>query len=350
MANSCLFRATLSASTRSILRTAMLSALAGLTLLSWSARGFAAQSLWIGAASPGPGVEEIMPRQLKQSGAPAVQSISESATQNAAGIAFQNGNMWVTTFDNTVLEFSSKQLKKLSEDPAPAPVVTITSSSFGFILTCVVDKRGNLWIADSKIDGVHEFSKAQLAGGSSNVTPAVTITSDELASPAFATFDKKGNLWVTSEGNNRIVEFTVDQLTGNGATVPAVIISSPSLNGPGQAQFDRKGTLWVTNALNSTVTGFTKDQLTASGSPVAAVILSATAVDSTVSLDTPWGLQFDAQGNLWVFNYTSGASPASTLAEFGKNQLKASGAPVPQEFLTGLALYSAQLTFGPSSK
>ena len=103
MANSHPFPITLYPTTHSNLRAALLSALAGWTLLAWPALGFAAQSLWIGAASPGPGVEEIMPRQLKGSGSPAVQAISELATTDAAGIAFQSGNMWVTTFGNTVL-------------------------------------------------------------------------------------------------------------------------------------------------------------------------------------------------------------------------------------------------------
>jgi sugar lactone lactonase YvrE len=315
----------------------------------WSSARAAGPSLWIAttaqSAVPGSvgGPIELQPTQLKKSGAPTQVAITNSdELSDTAGIAFKSGNAWVTTLDNTLLEFTAAQLSKLSKQPQPTPAKTITSSAFMFILSCLFDAHGNLWIVDPEADGVHEISAAQLKSGVTPVTPAVTITdTTDLASPAFAAFDKAGNLWVSSEGNAQVVEFAKSQLTSGGALTPTVIVSG-SLNDPGQLAFDSRGNLWVTNSGNSTVVEFAKADLSSTGSSTPAVVLSD---DGSGSLDVPWGLQFDSQHRLWVFNYLTG-----TISEFVPSQLKASGSPTPQVSLTGLPLYSAQLTFGPNYK
>ena len=331
--------------------TTLVASLVFLICGGWSPARAAGPALWIastansGVTGAVGGLIELRPGQLTKSGVPQQVVITESSPPlvDAAGVAFQGGNVWVTTLDNTLLKFTSTQLKKLSKDPLPTPTATITSSSFMFILSCLFDAHGNLWIVDPEADGVHEISHAQLASASGDITltPTVTITdTTDLASPAFAAFDKGGNLWISSEGSAKIVEFTASQLASSGALTPKVIISSSSLNDPGQLAFDSAGNLWVTNAFTSTVVKFTRTQLTSSGSPVAPVVLSD---DGSGSLSTPWGLQFDSLHRLWVFNYTTG-----TISKFDTRELKASGSPVPQVFLTGLPLYAAQITFGPS--
>jgi sugar lactone lactonase YvrE len=326
----------------------------GLEATPASATATAAGALWFGSNYDhvnnkfGDYVAEIPPSQLAKSGRAIPVIINELGLTDSMGVAFNQGNLWVTTLDNHVFEFTSQQLANLSKNPTPTPAVTITSSStFKFILACAFDAGGNLWIVDAAADGVHELTKAQLAAGSGDLTPTVTLTSTSLASPAFATFDSSGNLWVSSEANSQIVEFALSQLSSSGSVTPTVIISSPdhaNLSGPGAVQFDNAGNLWVANSFNSTVTEFTQSQLVSSGSPAAAVILSSTAVNGGNSIQVPWGLAFDGGNNLWVFNYTSG-----TISKFTNNQLQATGAPVPSVFLTGLALYAGELTFGPPS-
>ena len=308
-------------------------------------------ALWYGSNfdsvhnRPGDDVGEILPQQLLKSGVPTRVKIFEPALTFATGVAFDSGDLWVTTQDNHVFEFNHQQLENLSQDPTPTPAAGITSPAFEFILGCTFDAHGNLWILDSKFDGIHELSKDQLAAGSGDITPAVNLTSTSLASPAFATFDSGGNLWISSEGNDRLEKFTTGQIAIGGSITPAIIISGPSLSGPGELQFDKAGNLWVTNAVNSTVVAFGKDQLTASGSPTAAVVLSSTSVGGVNSIDVPWGLAFDPTGNLWVYNYNN-----ASISEFTSNELKASGDPKPPVFLTGLPLYAGELTFGPPSE
>ncbi len=308
-------------------------------------------ALWYGSGIDevdnrfGDDVGEIPPDQLK-SGAPTRIKIFETALTNAMGVTFDSsGNLWVCTMDNHVFEFTAAQLASLSTVPTPVPAVDLSSSSFGFILGCTFDAQGNLWILDSKINGIHELSSTQLAGGSGNITPVVTLTTSSLGSPAFAIFDSAGNLWISATDDNQLVEFTPSQITSSGSPTPAVIITGSSLNAPGELQFDKSGNLWVSNAGNSTVVGYTSGQLAASGAPVPAVTLSPTAVGNAQSMDVPWGMALDPSGNMWVYNYTT-----SSISEFTSAQLNASGAPVPNAFLTGLPLYAGELTFGPASQ
>ena len=330
---------------------------------------FAGKSLYIGANDPGPGVEEFTAAQLKAGGVGAPTVVSNQGTTNAIGVAFdKQKNLWVTTLDQTLLEFTHKQLIALSKSPNPIPAINTGSSAFKDILGCVFDKQGNLWVVDAEIDGIHEITKATLktlTGSTLNVSTAVDLSdSTDLGSPAYATFDKKGNLWMSSIGANKLVMFTPSQIaTSNSALTGTVVISSTSLIGPGQMAFDKKGTLWVANTgiisdavilKQGNILGFTKDQLTASGSPTPNIVISsATLSDNTQSLDVPWGMTFDGSGNLWVNNYTDGEFPdtnSAWITEFSKKSLKISGAPIPATELTGTARYSAQLVFGPPTK
>ena len=164
------------------------------------------------------------------------------------------GNLWVATMDNTVYEFTQSQLQNLSKNPKPTPAITITSSDFGFILGCAFDNSGDLWIADSKANGVHEISKSQLVAGG-NITTAVSITSNSLASPGFPAFDSAGNPGSRAQ-TTIVVEFAAGDIGGSGSPTPAVIIAGSGVSEPGEMAFDQNGTLWVTNAGNNTHNGF----------------------------------------------------------------------------------------------
>ncbi len=349
-------------------RASSLIASASLALLMIVFGGFrspvraAGPALWIASPQqqPGPpgavgGLIELRPGQIKASGTPTQVTIEEGAEPlaNSSGIAFQaNGAAWVCTLNNTLLKFGPGQLSNLAAVPLPTPKVTITSNQFGFNIGCTMNAFGALWVVDAMHNAVHKYTHAQLAsatltGGNVNMDPKVTITDDvDLASPAFATMDAAGNLWVSSFSNNKLVEFAASQLGTTGSPAPNVVISSPSLDGPGQPAFDPAGNLWVTNALNNTVVKFTPAQLAATGNPTATAVISD---DGSGSLVTPWGSAFDSLGRLWVFNYGTSSSVATTISMFGRGMLAANGAtsPTPRIILSGLPPFAAELTFGP---
>jgi DNA-binding beta-propeller fold protein YncE len=108
---------------------------------------------------------------------------------------------------------------------------------------------------------------------------------------------------------------------------PVAQITSPNLNSPEGIAFDRQGNLWVTDEFNSTLLEFTPAELAHSGTLTPAVVLKS---DTQGSLSIPSGLAFDAKGDLWVANQFN-----STLVEFTPAELAHSGAPTPAVVLGG---------------
>ncbi len=302
-----------------------------------------AASLWVADWGSGT-VLELTPSDLKSSGAPSPLVLDGSALIQTQGVAFDKSkNLWVTTDDNLVLEYTPAQLKKLGTVSNPTPHATIGSTMFTGIVGCVFDKHGNLWINDGEGDGIHELTQKQLKAGSNpDITPNINITSTaSLNYPDFGVFDKSGNLWVSAESNNVIAEFTAAQLRSSGAETAHIVLSSngDSLADPGQIVFDGKGDLWVTNynsGASGTVVMFAKSQLRASGSPTPKVTLSGSAFEG------PWSLALDSGGNLWVGDYST-----SNVSMFSSTQLKTSGTPTPPVVLTGILDSAYQMTFGP---
>ena len=312
----------------------------------------AGSALWLGSNFDtihsvfGDDISEVTPDQLN-SGAPTrIKIFEKPALNNTMGLAFDTGgNLWVTTLDNHVFEFTQAQLATLSTNPTPPPAVSFTSSAFQFILGCTFDAAGNLWIVDSEANGVEEFSKAQLASPTDPMTPAVKLTSATLGSPSFAAFDSTGNIWVSSTDKSLVTRWNLSQIATGGNVTPDIVISGPGLSFPGGLQFDKKGNLWVANSGNNTIVQFSKAQLAASGSPTPVVVINPAPVGNSLSLDIPFGMSFDSIGNLWVYNYTT-----ATISEFLSQQLTTSGFPIPPIFMTGFPFFAGQLTFGPVSK
>ncbi|HYL60468.1 MAG TPA: hypothetical protein VEU51_16490 [Candidatus Acidoferrales bacterium] len=302
----------------------------------------AAASLWV-ADEGNNRVVEVIPKQLKHSGTPFLIFDNSASISTPGGVCFDAAkNLWVTGFNDAVLEFTPAQLNALPTTSNPVPVTTIISMHFSETVGCTFDSQGNLWVIDAGAKGVHEVSKAQLAAGTGTIVPAISVTATTaLDFPNFATWDKGGNLWITSEDNSRIAEFSVSQLSSSGDKAPAVLLSdngSGSLDEPGQPAFDGKGNLWVPNYTNSTVVMFQKSDLGVSGSPNPKVTLHS----ASGSLDGPWGLTFQGKGPLWVSNYSSG-----TVAKFLPSQIKKNGSPVPKVVLQSVQSNGYQIVFGP---
>lgn len=198
-----------------------------------------------------------------------------------------------------------------------------------FLQGMAFDRAGNIWVTNKDANTILQFP-SQL-GAIEGFTPALTLsaTNGSLNGPAGIAFDRNGNLWVANNAGSTIVEFGVDQLTNSGSPAPMVTLSaaSSSLDGPFGLAFDTQGNLWVTNRNANTVVLFGATQLGASGSPTPLVTLSA----SGGSLSGPSGLALDASGDLWVANDVGGS-----LVEFGASQLRASGAPTPVVTLAGI--------------
>ena len=226
---------------------------------------------------------------------------------------------------------NTRTLRLLTRDRVAVIVGTVVALALG---GCSLSSTGPtptgsvaLWVANfATIQG---YTTNQLVT-SRNATPDVLLSTGA-SNVTAVTFDASGNLWAAELG--AVVEYTAGQLAAKGSPSPAVVLTTndTSLNGAIALAFDARGNLWVANGGiapvgANTLVEFTASQLAASGSPTPAVTLSASAG----SINSPAGLAFDHDGNLWMTNspFPFGTG-ASDVVEFLAGQLVASGSPVP---------------------
>jgi len=277
------------------------------------------------------------------------------------GDYYGNNALWVANGTN-VVEFLPSQLVNGTIDPAPH--FAINSASFAAPQGVVFDGYGDLWVIDGgtvasggKVaPALYEFTVKQLENLSTNAapTPAVTITSTSFVFPQQAAFDYNGNLWVTDNGANEVFVLTGAQLNTTSATsavVPAVsITSTPAFNGPLGIAFDYHGDLYIANNATTTIFGFSAASLPAVSSSSTATVTAALVPTETLSdngsgsIQGPWGLAFDAYGNLW----SSNANAPNTVVEFTRSQITATGSPTPNITLASATVSSNATLVAPN--
>lgn len=262
------------------------------------------------------------------SGSPATVNATTGAEMNATYTPRPgSGGLWITGDSGTpsAVEYTAAQLA--NEKPSNASVaIGVPSGPAG----PAFDVNGNLWVPLINQNAIVEYTASQL-GASASPTPAVRLSANagSLNGPAVLAFDTSGNLWVTNSGidANTVVQFTASQLISGGSPAPAVTIgtSGNSLNVPYGMAFDAHGNLWVGDMNSPSVVEFTPSQLAASGTPAPTITIQS---DTLGSILGPHALAFDSHGNLWVAN-----SEANTVVEFAASQLTSSAAPTPKIIL-----------------
>jgi uncharacterized protein (TIGR03437 family) len=147
-----------------------------------------------------------------------------------------------------------------------------------------------------------------------------------LALPAgLAVNPLNGDLYVADFGDNRVVRFPApfsnpsriepDAVFGqpNFTTVTAAAASATSLNAPRAVAFDSSGNLWVSDSGNHRILRFAASVLNSQTTPAADTVIGQKdfysnlanqgGTVSNAGLNTPSGLAFDSQGNLYVADY-----------------------------------------------
>lgn len=260
------------------------------------------------------------------------------------GVTFDKaGDAWVMDPQASIngiatpalLEFSAAQLAQLAENPklTLVPVATITSTNgnvpLNFPQQAVFDTQGNLWVSDHNANAVFVYTPTQLglAGtplvGVNNITPAATITdknaggSAAFNGPLGIVFDDKGDLFVANNGGTSIVEFSASALPKPTDNVqpPVDLVPNLTINDNGQNSiqapwaltFDSNGDLWSSNAnAPFTLVKFAKASLVVNGSPsvvpVPALTISKTSDGGHDTLSAPNGICFDNLFDLAAIN------------------------------------------------
>ena len=252
----------------------------------------------------------------------ATLSLPDKAISDAAG------NIWVTdTFNSRVLQYKQPLSNGMAAsvvlgqpDFATASIHSPTQNGLLDPVGMAFDGNGNLWVADGN-RRVVEFSPpfttgmpATLVLGQPNfLTVTSSASASGLAFPTELAFDSAGNLWVVDQGNNRVLEYKPPFVTGQSASV---VIGQPdftssgsattaiSLNGPYGIAFDATGNLWVSDFHNNRVLKFTPPF--ANGQAASLVLgqpnftTNGISGDNQVDIAGPYGLVFDTTGNLFV--------------------------------------------------
>jgi sugar lactone lactonase YvrE len=166
-------------------------------------------------------------------------------------------------------------------------------------------ERGTLYVGDfgiapSQIDGFNLPS----AGG--NIAPSPILTSNasnSINQPYNLVPDVAGDLWVANWGNgtqaqSSVAKFSAAQLQAGGTPTPITTLSGPSIVGPVGLAFDADGDLWVSNFSLNSLIEFTAAQVAAGGSPTPVKTISG----ANTGFNGPETCNFAANGDLWVSN------------------------------------------------
>ena len=295
--------------------------------------------------------------------------LSDSADLDGAStVAFQGGNLWVTNFNvNAINEFSGSEVSALKKHHNPAAVVTISEDDGGFLNGpegIVFDSSNNMWVGAENGQVILEYTPAQYAA-SGNPTPNVILNADTFSfgSPSHLAFDAAGNLWVTDEdisngngGSGEIFRYNKSQITGLSAGThnidPAFGIGWSESAEPETIAFDSHGNLWVADSVDNEVYQFAANQLAGTGLDqdlTPPVVLSSRSMGGSCSqsLDGPYGVAVNQNGNLLVSNAKVGGGCRGSVVEFPAGKIGSTGTPKPNARITGNINSPNALTIGP---
>jgi sugar lactone lactonase YvrE len=214
----------------------------------------------------------------------------------------------------------------------------ISASTLDGVEAMAIDGDGDLWVSDTSsriVEFVPPFTNGMAASlvigqaspsSSSGCNHAGTSTASTLCFANGLTFDSSGNLWVSDTDNNRVLEFKppfsnnmaasleLGQPSGATAFTSDTAnnggVSATSLDSPYQLAFDGDGNLWVPDIGNRRVLEYVppfSNGMAATlelGQPSGATAFTShTANNGQSGFDNPPAVTFDSSGNIQVVDY-----------------------------------------------
>jgi sugar lactone lactonase YvrE len=286
------------------------------------------------AVAMGPGAIVGIPYSGTVTGSPA--TVAAKATARATVAYAQRaseGLLLIASNGGTVTGLTAAQL---ASSGAPAATTSVQGKSSGL----VVDATGGIWTCYAGNDTLYYYTQAQvLAGGTPTPTRTIAMTGASTSDLASVAFDNKGDLWVSDRQRNELYEFTPEQLMTSGAPTPTVTITSGigTLNSPWGIAFDAAGDLWVVDQADSAIVGYAPTALSKGGAqvPFAGFMTAGSGFGVSIA--------FDSAGDLW----TGGLD--GTVAEYTPAQLTTVSSPTPSVLIhIGTSTIPAGLAFDAS--
>lgn len=273
-------------------------------------------------------------------------SVQSNTLSTPFGVTFDAlGDLWVADYaNNRVLEYASPLAFSNGEgaslvigqaafttSAAPSPP---TAASLHGPTAIAFDGSGNLWVVDSGNNRVLEYNKpfsngeaASIVLGQSSFVVGTPNTgglgASSLNNPHGIALDLSGNLWVSDFGNNRILEYLGPAFSTHQAA--SVVLGQPNfssgtanqgmanpssntLSGPWGITFDARGDLWAADSANNRVLEYVPSF---SNNQASSLVLGQSSFTSGTSnagglsassLSLPAGVALDPAGNLWVLD------------------------------------------------
>ena len=188
---------------------------------------------------------------------------------------------------------------------------TGTSASFSKPHDIAIDQSGNVYVADYDNHLIRKITSAGVvstfAGSGSAGSANGTGTSASFNDPSGIAIGPNGNIYVTDKGNNLIRKITsagvVSTFAGSGSAGSANGTgTSASFNNPRDIDFDASGNIYVCDKTNHLIRKITSAGVvsTYAGSGSSG---STNGTGTSASFNTPAGLVFDADDNLYISDY-----------------------------------------------
>lgn len=199
----------------------------------------------------------------------------------------KQNNLWIvytqhgSTGQCTILKYGQHLY---AQTGSPLPDIQIKISPVASDTSCIIfDAQGNAWLSGDFPGGtsciVYMLTPSQLAASSTGLAPAVVWTGSNFervaATCGCMTFGPTGLLWFTFYSGNAVAAWDPrSPVSGNPA--PAIILTCAQFNLPNSLDFDAQGNMWVYNDGDSLLYRIPAAQLTASGAVTPDIILSQT--------------------------------------------------------------------------
>ena len=235
-----------------------------------------------------------------------------------------------------------------------------TSAGMVIPIRCVVDKTGNLFIADQgahrirKVDAnglITTYAGSGAQGFSGDGGPAAQAA---MNNPTAVSVDDSGNIYVTDQLNHRIRRIdaagTIQTVAGNGSPTysgDGGAATSASLNSPGGIVLDSAGTLFIVDTLNERVRKV-------SGGAISTVAGTGTVGYSgdggpalQAQFNLPFAITLDKAGNVYVGDISNNRvrKIAGAAAGIGPS-ITSAGVTNAASFQTGIAPGAIVTIFG----
>lgn len=201
-----------------------------------------------------------------------------------------------------------------------------SATGLDYPVKATADSAGNVWVADCSNNRVVEYKAPFSNGMSASLvlgepdmnTSTGGSSATTLSCPSGMAFDSQGNVWVSDYDNSRVVEFTAPFTTGMAATLA---LGQPDLSSSSCATsatalcypyeglaFDSKGNLFVGDYSNCRIVEYQAPFSTGMAASVAigqTDLVSDNCGTTASTMDSPLGIAFDSNGNLWTGDYTN---------------------------------------------